>query len=329
MMKGIAMANGLEEAAELFTDDFRSGFPRSAQGEWDLQPVAGLPAGDGIVTTSDEGLRVVSTGMNPMTGLPAFVATTAQQSQGGEGTRDHVKWTAMPKHTSSHGFPGYDMPEHGALTLEGTLSGLVHGTDRHPFGPAVSDIHADPRLGYGSLLAADIETFSIFGFFITNTRIYANYERLRIPGTDYAAYTYAVPLTDRMPGQVDVLAVTVDSSRATAIWTVNGTEMLTVDRIGHRSVDRAQMLLDHSGTEEDLRPRQLVPGLGMFSLLDGAYGDEGTGLVRIDSTPGHYWDPRKGHPVEQRFLDEAGQPGSRLFGQGVELNVRQVRLYSS
>jgi Family of unknown function (DUF6081) len=313
----------------LFTDDFSSGFPRSGTGEnWELQPVGDMPNGDASTTTSDEGLRAASTGMNPMTGLPAFATTTPQQSEGGEGTRDHVKWTAMPRHVSSHGFPGYDLPAGGALTLEATLSVAVHGTDRHPFGPAVSDIHADPRLGCGSLLAADVETFSIFGFLVTNTRVYANYERLRIPGTDYAAYTYAVPVADRMPGRVDDLAVTVDAGRGTVTWAVNGAEAFTVERVGHRSVDRSLMLLDHGGTEQDVMPRQIVPGLGMFSLLDGAFGDEGNGLVRIDSTPGHYWDPRKGRPVEQSFVDEEGRQGSRLFGQGVELEVRQIRLYT-
>jgi hypothetical protein len=215
------------------------------------------------------------------------------------------------------------------MTLEGTLSVAVHGTDRHPFGPAVSNLHADPRLGCGSLFVADVETFSIFGFFVTNTVIYANYERLRIPGTDYAAYTYAVPLADRLPGRTEDLAVTVDASRGTATWSVNGTDALTVERIGHRSVDRASMLLDHGGEEEELHPRQLVPALGMFSLLDGAVGDQGTGLVRIDSTPGHYWNPRKGAPAEQEFLDEAGRAGSRLFGQGVELNIRRIQLHTS
>ncbi|MBT0773433.1 hypothetical protein KIH74_31090 [Kineosporia sp. J2-2] len=311
----------------LFSDDFRQGFPRSGEpGGWHLQPVGDLPQGDARTSVTEEGLLAVSAGTSPMTGLPAFGFTTAQQSQGGEGTRDHVKWTAMPESLSSHGFPGYDTPATGPVTLEATLSVAVHGTDRHPFGPAVSDLHADPRLGCGSLLAADVESFSIFGFFITSTRIYANYERLRLPGTNYAAYTYAVPLADRMPGGTEVLAVTVDAALGQVDWTVNGEKRFTVGHAGRRLTDRSTMLLDHGGEEEDLHPRQIVPGLGMFSLLDGALGDDGTGLVRVDSEPDHYWDPRRGRPEPQRFLDPDGAPGNRLFGQGVEMTVRQVRL---
>lgn len=311
----------------LFEDDFRGGFPRTAAGtEWEQQPIGDLPTGDARTSVTEDGLQVAATGMNPMTGLPAFVATTGQQVDGGQGTRDHVKWTAMPAQRSSHGFPGFDMPENGALTVSATLSAAVHGTDRHPFGPAVADVHSDPRLGCGSLMAADVETFSVFAFLVTNTRIYANYERLRIPGTAYAAYTYAVPLADRMPGRTEELAITVDAGRGTATWSVGGQEALTVERIGYRSVDRAHMLLDHGGQEEALSPRQLTPGLGMFCLLDGALGADGTGLVRLDSTPDHYRDPRLGGSSRQHFLNEAGSASHRLFGQGVELSVRGVRV---
>ena len=214
------------------------------------------------------------------------------------------------------------------MTLEAALSVAVHGTDRHPFGPAVTDLHADPRLGCGSLLAADVESLSIFGFFVTSTRIYANYERLRFPGGTAAAYTYAIPVADRMPGRTELLAVTVDAARGTVNWAVNGTHRLSVERIGRRLPGRSTMLLDHGGTEEDLHPRQIVPGLGLFSLLDGALGTEGTGLVKLDSTPGHYWDPRAGRPGEQAFLDPDSKAGNRIFGQGVELNVTHVRLFT-
>lgn len=314
-------------AGPVFQDDFRAGFRNADEGtsaDWDTQPVGDLPQGDGIAAASADGLTVKPTGVNPETGLPAFSATTAMQSAGGQGTRDHVKWTAMPRRVASTGIPGFDAPEDGELVLTTVLSARTHGVGAHPFGDAVTDPQSDPRLGCGSMVAADLETAAIFGFFVTNTRIYVNYERLRLPGTDYAAYTYAVPVADRTPEETETLRITLDRSQGSVTWNVNGQDVLTIDRIGHRALDRKFMLLDHGGTEEHLHPRQLISGVGMFTLLDGAMGEDGTGLVRIDSNAGHYVDPRSGGPAPQKFTDDAGLPSSRLWGQGVELNVRLV-----
>ena len=70
------------------------------------------------------------------------------------------------------------------------------------------------------------------------------------------AIAIRVTLGDRLPGRVDVLAVTVDAARGTATWLVNGEEALTVERIGHRSVDRSHMCLSQAAERphEDSRP---------------------------------------------------------------------------
>ena len=309
----------------LFHEDFRNGFTTTGpDAAWHTQDTAGVPGGDGVAHTSGLGLAVVPTGVNPRTGAPAFVSTTGQQADGGEGTRDHVKWTAMPNRTADTGIPGFDVPATGALVCTTTLAVSTYGTEDHPFGTAVADAQADPRLACGSMITADLETASIFGFFITNARIYANYERLRLPGTTYAAYTYAVPVADRAPGDVDTLRITLDRARSTVTWEVNGVPALSVDRIGHPVLDRAHQLLDHAGEPEDIAPRQLISGIGMFTLLDGALGADATGLVRIDSAPSHYVDPRAGAPWPQKFLDEQSTPTHRLWGQGVALNVRDL-----
>ncbi|KOV83058.1 MULTISPECIES: DUF6081 family protein [unclassified Streptomyces] len=311
----------------LFHDAFQDGFTTTGPAaNWHTQDVAGVPGGDGIARTSAFGLSVIPTGVNPRTGAPAFVSTTGQQADGGEGTRDHVKWTALANRTARNGFPGFDVPEDGALECTATLAVSTYGTADHPFGPAVTDPRADPRLGCGAMIAADVETASIFGFFVTATRVYANYERLRLPGTGYAAYTYAVPVADRSPGDLVTLGVTLDRSRGTVRWTVGGREVLVVDRIGRPALDRRHLLLDHAGEPEDLSPRQLVAGVGMFTLLDGALDADGTALVRIDSAPAHYVHPRSGAPWPQTFLDDRSTAAHRLWGQGVGLTVRDVRV---
>ncbi len=103
--------------------------------------------------------------------------------------------------------------------------------------------------------------------------------------------------------------------------------MWSVDRVGHLPADRSHLILDHGGTQEPVSPRQLSCGIGMFTLLD-ADGPDGRGLVKLSDRPGYYVDPDRGAPHRQRFLDEAGSPANRLWGQGVQLQVGRVGVSS-
>ncbi|CAM5538677.1 DUF6081 family protein [Streptomyces abikoensis] len=312
----------------LFYDDFRYGFAASGTGaRWETQPTGGLANGDGITSTgSGGGLKVVPTGTDPVTGKPAFVSTSAPQSQGGNGTWDHVKWGARPKNTSAAGYPGFDTPKTGFLNCNTDMSATTTGTERHPFGTAVADPQSDPRLAAGAMVVSDAQSAVIFDFFVTNKKVYAIYERLRMPGTTYAAYSYAVPVADRASStQKDSLLISVDSANSAVTWTVNGKSVLNVKGIGTRALDRKYMTLDHGGTEEVVHPRQLNCGVSTFTLLDGAVGSESRGLVHLDSVV-DYFDPRKGAPTRQTFLDETSQAGNRLWGQGATLDVSKIEI---
>lgn len=304
----------------LLQDDFSQGFITSGDGaKWN--PPA---AGDGTVTTSSSGLKVVPKGVNETTGEPAFSSTTGQQSDGGQGTPDHIKWAAMLNHTSSAGQPGFDTPATGSLSCTTKLGATGTGMDSQPFGSAVSDPQADPRLGSGVMLFTDQASGIIFDFFVTNKKIYAVYERIRQPDTTYAAFNYTVPVANRSAaGQQDTLKISYNKSQDEVTWYVNGSSVMTVDGLGTRALPRTNMTLDHGGTEEKAAPAQLDCGLGTFTLLDGAMGSEPRGLVRIDSDI-DYYVPGKGAPTAQTFLDETSQATNRLWGQGVELNVKNI-----
>ncbi|MFJ2018526.1 DUF6081 family protein [Streptomyces nodosus] len=311
----------------LFHDDFHRGFDTART--WALLPTPGpdgtpLPAGDGITSTSAAGLHVRPSGTDPVTGQPAFVATTGQQAAGGGGSdADHIKWLAYENVTSRAGLPGFDVPATGALTCSATVSATATGVDRQPFGSAVPDPQSDPRLASASLIAADFGTNAIADLAVTNTEIYAVYERLRTPGSTWASYSYVVPVARRTPHKRNTLQIRYDRGGRRVTWLVDGRTVLSTDRIGHRAFDRSFMVLDHGGTEEDVTVRQTVCGLGIGDELDGASAD-GRGLVKLDSTPGYYYDPRTGAPTPQRFLDPESRPGNRLWGQGITLDVGAV-----
>lgn len=303
----------------LLSDDFSAGFDTT--GTWQILGGGEFPQGDGVTTTSSEGLKVTPAGRNAVTGEPAFRSTTAQQDDGGNGSGDHGKWLAFPRATASSGQPGFDVPDTGSLTCSNKISGRTFGTERHPFGSAVANPQTDVRLASAAMVTADFETRAIFDFSVVNGKIYAIYERLPEPGATFAAYSYAIPVADRTPGQWAGLQVRLDQGGTRVTWKVNGRTVLSTDRIGTRAFDRKYMILDHGGTEERLKLKQLTCGFGLFTVLDAAAGPAGKALVRLDSTPDFYYAPRVGAPTPQTFVDDESRPGSRLWGQGAEIKV--------
>ena len=85
------------------------------------------------------------------------------------------------------------------------------------------------------------------------------------------------------------------------------------------------MTLDHGGTEEDVVPKQLNFGMELFTLLDASL-PSGEALVRLSTAPDFYFDPSVGQPTAQTFVDEDSDAGSRLFGQGAEIRVRDFKV---
>lgn len=323
-------AGGPDAAAgyDITWDDFRGGF--SATGEnakWSLSATGALPYGDGRPTTSASGLTVVPTGTDPVTGRPAFAFTSGQESAGGVGDWDHLKWYAVANHRAATGVTGFDAVPGQVLTCRTRLASRTTGADRHPFGAAVGNAQDDLRLGAGAMSVIDFETNLVFDFFVTNERVYAFYERLPRPGSTYAAFSYALPVATRQPGQQHDLAIAYDRAAGKAVWKADGREVLSVDDLGHVPADRSHLVLDHGGTEETVAPRQLSCGIGMFTLLD-AEGPDGRGLVELSDRPDYYFDPDRGAPRPARFLDEESLPGNRLWGQGVKLQVGSLAVAS-
>lgn len=324
-----AAAPTTRSATVVFSDDFRAGFDYGTPtARWLVPPRDDLPTGDGVPVTGANGLTVTATGTNPRTGEPAFVYTVAQEDDNGTGapgTSDHGKFAALVNHVSASGAFGFDAAPGTELTCRTRLSARTYGTAGHPFGSHVLVHSADLRLASAAFIAVDQETGTVFDFFLTNNAIWAYYERLPRPGA--GAFSYAIPVAVRTPSQEHELAIAYDRSAGVARWLVDGREALRLDRIGHRAFDRRLMFVDNGGPDEDVEPRQLACGIGLFTLLDGA-GYDGTGLVRLSSTPNFYYSARLGEPRPQRFADEESRDASRLWGQGAQVRVREFAVTS-
>ena len=244
----------------LFRDDFTEGLRVGEGAPWRLRPVDAMPAGDGAVRTVPEGLLVVPTGVNPDTGEPAF----ADPETGPNGAVQHLRWAAFTTHTSPSGRPGFDAAAGQVLMVSAELAVRGLGLERHPCD--VSDPGAGIQLGAVGLISVDLETGIVFDFFLTNDHVFAVYERLALrPDAQFAAFSYAVPVTDRKPDQVHHLEIAFDRAAAMAHWQVDGGHVLSVDRIGFRTLDHAYLLRDNGGREEAVLPRQFTYGMGLFA----------------------------------------------------------------
>ncbi|MEU7422317.1 DUF6081 family protein [Streptomyces sp. NPDC040750] len=295
------VAGGVAGAARrpAFLDDFSGGLDAHGVGaRWELRASGALPDGDAAVTATPGGLVVDPTARHPETGEPSW-AFGASPGTG----EDHMRWRAIPRRTASSGFPGFDVTD--TLTVHSEMGAEAFGVARHPFGDAVADPDTDPRLAAGALIAADVETRLVLNLSLTNRRVYALYERFPQGPDDPTAFCRAVPVADRVPGQVHRLALAYDRTAGTAHWWVDGVEVLTVDRLGSHGPDRGRLLLGAHGREEAIAPRQLLTGYACFTLLHAAGPDGGPPLEPLGGS--------------------AARPS--LWGQGVRLTLRDFGVY--
>jgi hypothetical protein len=319
------VSTALATTQNLLWDDFQNGFSVNTTGaKWFYFTDGSYVGDDGVVSTSQQGLRVVASGTNHATGEPAFVRTLAQEDENGglPGDLDHVKWLAYMNHTASSGYPGFDAIPGSELGCETWIGGQTFGTRAQPFGPAVLDPDDDLRLASVAMNVIDFETYMVFDFWLTNEHIYAYYERLpfgREQLGNYASFSYAIPVARRHAGDMQHLRISYDKAAGQVQWFIDDEEVFHVDRLGYR-IGRRDMTIDHGGTETLASPRQLDCGMGMFTLLDGSQPSN-LGLVRLSSAAHFYFAPLIGSPVPQAFIDNRSLYSSRLFGQGAEMQI--------
>jgi hypothetical protein len=218
----------------LFRDDFIHGFDAtSGTGNWFYFSGGTFVGNDGTATISSHGLQVSS---------PVFQSTVPQDdgTHGLPGGFDHGKWLVYANRYTN-GIPGFAAEVGRELSVEATVSAQTFHTDQHPFGTAVTNSEDDLRLASAALNGIDLESWMVFDIFLTNTRIYAFYERLPFGRGaalgNYAAFSFQIPLADRRPGDEHQLSTAYDRGAGTVRWIVDDKERFRVDRLGYR-IDR-------------------------------------------------------------------------------------------
>lgn len=304
-------------------EDFTAGFTR-----WKQLEEGEFCPNDAVITVDASGLDVVPKGVNPGSGEPAFTQTLAPSPPGTGllGVLDHVKWLASVNRRSSKGMTGFDTPSGKTIHIEAVMSGRTYGTESHPFGDAVRDVYSDFRLAASAMVAMDQETNVVLNFFLTNTAIFALYERppfARDKFGNYAAFSFAVPVGSRAHDDWHKLAIAYERDSNTARWMVDGKVALEVCPVGRR-IDRRYMALDVGGEEQAVRLDQLECGLGMFTLMDASI-EGGPGLIDLAGYP-FFFCTARGEPHPLQYVDGESLQANRLFGQGARLRCKSISI---
>jgi len=246
-------------AATLFEEDLTSGvLSGDPGGTWEFRAAEDLPSGDGLVRGSPDGCIVVPTAVNPATGEPAFRAPADAEAR-----TSPLRWAAFVRHTSSRGFPGFDVATAGVLTCMSELAARTYGADKG-LDPKADTTHEAVR-GAAALITVDHETGMVFDLVFTNTTVYALYERLPREGSSALTFSYAVPVCERKPDQFHRGSISLDGSGGVVRWVLDGNEVLSVDKIGYAVLDDSCLLWRGEGSEHLVRPGQLSLGLCMFA----------------------------------------------------------------
>lgn len=148
----------------------------------------------------------------------------------------------------------------------------------------IKNINDDIRLAAGAFNIIDPNTWMVFDFLISNTAIYAFYERLPFgkpafnggvstPLGDYAAFSNAIWVARRSGvnplNDFSKLAIGFHKGKGIVTWYIDETPVFSVNKIGYRAHDEYR-LLDHGGKEILVDVESVRVGFGTFSLLDMA-----------------------------------------------------------
>lgn len=313
------------ERLSFIEDEFENGLDiGTPSSRWVYRNVGPYIASDGIFNGGPSGLTVKSPGVNVQTGTPAFTLTQGQEADANSipGIIDALKFLVDTNVRASSGYPGIDAVDGEEIMCEAEMAVEAYGIEGHPFGDAVEEVDSDYRLAAAGLFTLDLETYLIFDFLLTNRAIYVLYERLpfgREQLGNYAGFSAVVPVGSRTPGQTHHLGIAYNRTKGVVRWLLDGREVFSVARIGHR-IERSYLRIDNGGVDAEARPRQLICGFGSQTALHH-HGPTDRGLVRLTRAEDYYYNPTLGYPVPETFVDESSLLGSRLFGQGVVFRI--------
>ncbi|KAG2455021.1 hypothetical protein HYH02_000846 [Chlamydomonas schloesseri] len=313
----------------------QGGFTEEVEFEWSaaapkgvsIAPVSGNGLGQGATAVQSGDASGTSFTQSPHT---LTFAPSPATRRNAPSTLDHVKHLQFRQATATRA---------GSKTVMSIrMSSQTFLPTKLPY--AVVDPQDDIRLGSCSQNFIDFNQMLVADMFLTNTGVWALYERLpfvrEFLGRDYAAFTFVKRVGDRKPGDENLLQVKYDKSANTLEWWVDGALKLKVDRIGYKPDPALGMVvgLDLGGAEEEIRLDALQAGFGCFTLLDFSdpTGRGRDGLLNLNPTASGlqqdevYFFPKTFQVDTRTNASAIGDASWRLFGQSTSMRVSYIKV---
>lgn len=302
---------------------------------------------DGTATQDSNGLLISS---NPFT-------VTFGPDDGAAGRSDHQKWVqAMaPIATNPRGLTIFEAEVAGLQAFNSTPSIPVE------LQPRVRNINEDARLCHSEFFLFDPGVGMVYAFVITNDVLYGFHARLPffrppfVPGIDpilgdYISHINMKPLLHRQgtpPLSVfHKLKFVYDGVQNQMHFVVDNKTRWTIINPGRMEIDQNRTQFEGGAEVREVSHLAISPGFGTFSLLDSSlannYGrdlfDPGN-LARsqlVQLMPANFYqqvypDLEGVHgPIDvapgDTYAVTVDDSTKRLFGQGAELLVRNLRV---
>lgn len=312
----------------LFYDNFISGMQPNTKGSpytFFSAPNAGLIDADdafgGVYTSCDE---LIIKSVPYIFTSPDFL--------------DHYKYVVFQKQT-------YNAYKEGDLVYEGIVSVQQTGLEDLPViyqSPnsvaGVNDTNSDCRLCCGMFNATDPDNLLNFDFKLTNTDIYAFYERLNYGSTAYTGFTHCIPLAKRQSNEYVKLSLKYNYVENTVSWYINDVMVYFINNLGlpldqKYRICEQNIVGDPPAPSTLIRPKRLEFGFGTISLFNmynpqnpgrntnNALVDLSSGLNYINPV---YYDVF-GNGQVATYLDTYS--GTTNFGQGLILKIKYLTVY--
>ncbi|KAN0015891.1 hypothetical protein ACTFIU_005840 [Dictyostelium citrinum] len=249
---------------------------------------------------------------------------------------DHIKYLAVSNQV-------FSIPQGGSLFSNFSVRGKAFGNKNHPFPSDLveQDIESEIRFATGSLNVLDFKTSIVADFMLSNSKLYALYERLPFSRGDqlgnYAAFVYTIPVADiNDQSKFNDISVEYNDEKKSIHWYLDNKEVFKVDRVGHFSqlIENQQLnerggslIMSKGGVETLAFPTDIQICFGVFSLLDATIRGKNMALVRLDDPSNKYYDPSN-LEKELKFYDEKSILENRIFGQGFTLDIQKISVSS-
>lgn len=309
----------------LFKDRFCGGFdPTSPLSEYQYASAGPITFDDVSSITSSTGNLIIASVPYTKT-YPAYL--------------DHIKALITLKRT-------FKAPKEGELIVESEIgaqqsfsSGIPPQIQAAPGSlSGVTNAKVDLRICSASLTLIDNENFMVYDCAFTDNMIYAYYERAPFGRPEYggslgnySAFSSAIPIGTRKADDITKVQIAYNRHKNYVRWILNGVEVLKINRLGYPP--QAQYVgLNLGGIPQIVESKNMTVGFGTFSGMDfynplnpGAVDNSGLLYLNYPTLNPVVTDV-DGNPIPATNLNPVYDPTLTLFGQGISLTMRYLKV---